>query len=121
MEKIDIPISYFFEIQNQTSKYTGVSWNQHCKKWQAQLKHNKKLYYGGLFDNEEHAAMGVNLLCLKFGIKRKNLRINMNNDANQQVIHSLSFVYIENYRTCFKSSFVLKGFPQKQCFFFKNA
>jgi len=25
--------------------------------------HNKKTYYGGYFDNEEHAAMSVNLLC----------------------------------------------------------
>jgi len=72
------------KIQNQTSKYNGVCWNQDYKKWKAQLHYKGKTYYGGLFDNEEHAAMGVNLLCLKFGIKRKNLRINMNKDAIRQ-------------------------------------
>jgi hypothetical protein len=94
MKKIDMSISNFSEIQNQTSKYNGVCWNQDYKKWKAQLHYKGKTYYGGLFDNEEHAAMGVNLLCLKFGIKRKNLRINMNKDAIRQVIHSLSIVYI---------------------------
>jgi len=72
------------KIQNQTSKYNGVYWKKDHKKWQAHLIHKGKMCFGGLFDNEEHAAMGVNLLCLKFGIKRKNLRINMNNDANRQ-------------------------------------
>merc|ERR1711925_19218 len=72
------------KIQNQTSKHGGVYWKIDHKKWQAHLIHKGKMCFGGLFDNEEHAAMGVNLLCLKFGIKRKNLRINMNNDAIRQ-------------------------------------
>merc|ERR1712034_292783 len=66
----------------------GVTWRKDTKKWKAQLPHKEKKHYGGLFEIEEHAAMGVNLLCLKFGIKRKNLRINMKNDANRQKIKS---------------------------------
>ena len=52
--------------------------------------HNKKLYYGGYFDNEEQAAMKVNLLCDKHGKERKNPMIDIKLDAIQQVIHSLS-------------------------------
>ena len=51
--------------------------------------HNKKLYYSGLFDHEEQAAMQVNLLCDKNGIERKNPMIIIEPDAIQQVIHSL--------------------------------
>jgi hypothetical protein len=75
----------FFEIQNTTSIYTGVSWNSDTKKWKAQLKHNGKNYHGGYFDNEEHAAMKINLLCDEYGIKRKNPEININ--FIQEVIH----------------------------------
>jgi len=70
---------------SQTSKYTGVSWHKDNKKWQAQLKHNKKSYYGRYFDNEEHAAMTVNLLCDKYEIARKNPMINIKADVIQQV------------------------------------
>ena len=83
--------NYFFEGKNKTSKYTGVTWNKNYKSWQAQLAHNKKQYYGRNFDNEEHAAMKVNLLCDKYGIQRKNPTIMLEPDAIQKkVIHSLS-------------------------------
>ena len=52
------------------------------------MKHNEKLHYGGLFDNEEQAAMQVNLLCEKNGIDRKNPMIDLEPDAMQQVTHS---------------------------------
>ena len=57
------------------------------KKWKTQVAHNKKKCYGGLFDNEGHAAMKVNLLCDKFGIKRRNPMINLKPDVIQQVIN----------------------------------
>lgn len=42
-------------IKNKSSKYTGVHWNKHTKKWRAEItiKGNKK--YLGLFTNEEEA------------------------------------------------------------------
>ena len=80
-------ISYFYEAQNLTSQYTGVSWNKRVKKWLTQLMHNGEVYCGGYFDNEEHAAMKVNLLCDEFEIKRKNPNFIMEPDAIQQVIH----------------------------------
>ena len=52
------------------------------------MTHKKKKYYGGLFDNEEHAAMKVNLLCDKYGIERKNPMIDINPNVIKQVIHS---------------------------------
>jgi len=85
-------ISYFYEVQDPTSKYNGVSWNTRDKKWLTQVMHNGKKYSPGKFDNEKHAAMQVNLLCDKFGIKRKNPMIDLEPDAIQQVIHSLSIV-----------------------------
>jgi len=68
------------EVENQISKYIGVSWHTHSKQWKAELSHNKKICYGGLFDNEEHAAMKVNLLCDKFEIERRNPTINVRLD-----------------------------------------
>ena len=53
------------------------------------MTHNKKICYGGYFDNEEQAAMSVNLLCNKYGKERKNPMIDIEMDAIQQVIHSL--------------------------------
>ena len=82
---------YFCEVQNQTSKYVGVCWNKNRKKWETKLKYKKKQYYGGLFDNEEHAAMKVNLLCDEFETERKNPTIWIKPDIMEQlVIHSLS-------------------------------
>jgi len=72
------------QIQNLFSKYTGVVWNKNTKKWQSQLKHNKTKYYGGLFENEEHAAMKVNSLCDRLGIEHKNPTIDIEADKIQR-------------------------------------
>jgi len=72
--------------KNKTSKYFGVSWRKENKKWHVYVTHNKKKYYGGYFENEEHAAMKVNLLCDKLEIERKNPTINLEpNEIQQQV------------------------------------
>ena len=65
------------EAQNLSSQYIGVFWNKDNKKWRAQLMHKGKKCSTGLFDNEKHAAMKVNLLCDEFGIKRKNPMIDI--------------------------------------------
>ena len=70
----------FCELQqckNKTSNYAGVTWNKNMNKWKAQLVHQKQIYYGGYFDNEEHAAMKINLLCDKYEIDRKHSEINI--------------------------------------------
>jgi hypothetical protein len=82
---------YFCEVPNVTSKYIGVSWNRNRKKWKAQLTHNKKLYFGGLFDNEEHAAMKVNSLCGMCELEYKNSIISQEPNGIQQVIHQKTF------------------------------
>jgi len=81
------------KVQNKTSKYTGVTWNKNCKSWQAQLGHNKKQYYGRLFDNEEHAAMKVNLLCDKHEIQRKNPTIMLEPDAILKKVQNKTSIY----------------------------
>jgi hypothetical protein len=81
---ININDTTFQPAQNKTSKFYGVSWHTDSKKWQVQLMNNKNLYYGGLFDNEEQAAMKLNLLCDEYGIERKNPTININPNAIQQ-------------------------------------
>merc|ERR1712034_253944 len=82
------------KVQNKTSKYTGVCWNMHYKKWQAQLGHNKKQYFGGYFDIEDHAAMKVNLLCDKYGIIRKNPMIIIKPDTMRKVKKNQTSKYI---------------------------
>jgi hypothetical protein len=54
------------------------------------LWHKNKVYFGGHFENEEQAAMNVNLLCDKFEIERKNPTINIKLDAIQKVITTLN-------------------------------
>ena len=78
-------VSYFYEVQNQTSKYAGVCWKQDNKKWSVQLQHNQKKYFGGYYDDQENAAMRVNLLCDQLEIERKNPTINIKLNKIQQV------------------------------------
>ena len=78
---------YSCEAQNKTSKYTGVCWKKNGKGWQAQFKRKGKDYYGGLFDNEEQAAMKVNLMCDELEMDRKNPMINIRLNAIQQVMY----------------------------------
>merc|ERR1711925_22657 len=82
---IDIKIDKIQQVPNQTSKYNGVSWDKDKKKWRTQFMYNKKTYYGGYFDNEEQAAMEVNLLCDKNGMERKNPMIDQETNVIQQV------------------------------------
>merc|ERR1712096_117318 len=89
---IDIELDTIHPCQNHTSIYRGVSWNNNAKKWQAELTHNKKQCYGGLFDNEEHAAMKVNLLCDRLGIKYKNPMIDIEPDKIQTVHKSSQYI-----------------------------
>ncbi len=41
--------------RNNTSGYTGVSWNKRAGKYQSQIQVNGKLIYLGLFDDKEEA------------------------------------------------------------------
>ena len=49
-------------VQNQgsrpgsASKYRGVTWSKHAKKWQAQLNVRGKMHYFGSFDSEDEAG-----------------------------------------------------------------
>ena len=63
------------------------------------MKHNQKVHYGGLFDNEEHAAMKINLLCDKMGIDRKNPMIDLKPDAMQQVMLIIHHIFVYNSST----------------------
>jgi len=74
----------FTKVQNKTSNYNGIYWYRDRKKWGVEIKHNKQRYYGGYFENEEHAAMKVNLLCDKYEIERKNPTIEIEPDAMHQ-------------------------------------
>jgi len=48
------------------------TWDKSNEKWKAQIYKDKKPFYGGYFDDELDAAKGVNQLCEKLGISRKN-------------------------------------------------
>merc|ERR1711925_58010 len=51
---------------------------------EATLKYNKKKCYGGQFENEEHAAMKVNLLCDEYETKRQNPTIEIKPEIIQK-------------------------------------
>lgn len=46
--------------KNGASKFKGVSWFSETQKWVASLRHNKKYYHLGYFDNEIDAAKAYN-------------------------------------------------------------
>lgn len=52
--------------ENSTSKYKGVSWASHAKKWRAQLQINKKHCHLGYFETEKDAAIAYNEAALKY-------------------------------------------------------
>merc|ERR1712034_13214 len=83
--QIDMKEDAMQQVSNKTSQYIGVSWHKKKKKWESRIRHNKKLYNGGYFDNEEQAAMKVNLLCDKYEIDRKNPNVIIKPNAIQQV------------------------------------
>jgi hypothetical protein len=43
-----------------SSKYKGVTWDKSKGKWVAQIQHNRRNHYLGLFDNEASAAIAYN-------------------------------------------------------------
>lgn len=43
-----------------SSKYKGVTWNSHARKWQAQIKRQGVMHYLGLFVDELEAARAYN-------------------------------------------------------------
>jgi len=101
--------------KNFTSNFTGVSWNNDRKKWQAKFVHNKTNYFGGLFDNEDHAAMKVNLLCDKCKILRKNPAININPNEIYQKSKTSKFTGV-NWNTENKKWFVQLMHKRKKYF-----
>jgi len=88
---IDITPNTIQQVQNRISKYNGVYWKKDYKKWKAELGHKKKKYYGGVFDNEEHAAMKVNLICDKLEIERRNPTVDIKPNAIQQKNQTSNF------------------------------
>jgi hypothetical protein len=51
--------------KNSTSKYVGVSWNKHHKKWLATISKNKKRYDLGYFNDEKEAAIAYNFKAIE--------------------------------------------------------
>jgi len=83
------------KVHFPTSKYNGVSWNKTTKKWVATLQHNNKKYCYGSFDNEEDAAIKVNLICDKCEIKHKNPTIKMKLDKYYDAVFDYNEIKTE--------------------------
>jgi hypothetical protein len=52
---------------NNTSGFRGVTWNKRCGKWQGQIRVNGHLYFLGLYESKESAAIAYNSYILKNG------------------------------------------------------
>lgn len=56
-----------------TSKYKGVNWNKHSKKWTARIKTDKKRIFIGYFTNEIEAAKAYDQAALEHHKEFANL------------------------------------------------
>ena len=84
---VKLLVLLFYEVQNQTSNYSGVPWSKNVKKLQV-LSFQKKYCHSRLFNNKEHAAVASNLLCDKLDIERKNRRIKTEPNKIQHVTNT---------------------------------
>jgi len=50
-------VSDGYNRKKNSSNYTGVSWDNRCKKWRSQIQINKKKILLGLFDTEMEASI----------------------------------------------------------------
>jgi len=66
------PMTAFAKKKNSITKYKGVFYNKHIKKWVATINFDQKRCYGGTFDYEIDAVKKVNQLCDELGIERKS-------------------------------------------------
>lgn len=74
------------KIQNTTSKYIGVHWSKHSKKWQTQIKINGKRK-SATYIKEEHAAHHYNLACKEYNLITAKLNIIPDNSIIDFVQH----------------------------------
>lgn len=58
------------------SKYRGVSWNSHYKKWEASIYQNGKRLWFSRFKNEHHAALARDLWTID--IDKEHFKPNLN-------------------------------------------
>lgn len=51
--------NYSIDKSKTTSQFTNISWHKKSNKWQVNIKFNKKIYWIGVFKNEEDANNSV--------------------------------------------------------------
>ena len=74
-----------------TSRFRSVTWYKAAKKWQANLYHNGKLVYLGLYNDEEDAARAADNKCAELGLPRPNAAVL--SGAQERVDKSTSSIY----------------------------
>lgn len=67
-----------------SSQYKGVTWDRRLKKWAAQLTHNGKRHYLGLFIEEEDAAAAYDAKALALYGEYARLNLGGGHDAHAE-------------------------------------
>jgi hypothetical protein len=61
--------------RNNSTGYKGVSWQQHARRWRAQITYDHREYNLGYFDTPEEAALAFNAAAIKYRGRFANLNV----------------------------------------------
>lgn len=85
-------------FKKNTSKYTGVWWNHHTKKWVACRKINRKAIGGGQFEDELEAAKASDAILFLHRADLAKFRLNFPVNVFLKLLKVGSPIELPNFR-----------------------
>jgi len=112
-----------YQKHKKTSKYVGIHWHKHNRKWVVQLRAKGEQKYCGVFKDEVDAAQRANQVCENLGISLLNPAISaITNQQYQRKEKTSQFkgVYWAKYDKKWRVQLCLKGRIKKYGGYFND-